>query len=129
MRNDPHPMTNPSGHELPQGSPESWASTQRSDTPRGDVPTGQTPPTGAGNPRKSRLKWIALAAVASVLVLAGEGAIAGAAWTGTHSRASSAAASQSQAATVPQITSPGSSTAQGSQALDAQAVAAMVEPV
>src|SRR5215471_5438486 len=134
MRNDPHPMTNPSGHELPQGSPESWASTQCSDTPHGDVPTGQTPPTGAGNPRKSRLKWIALAAVASVLVLAGEAAIAGAAWTGTHSRASSAAvsqsnqSSQSQAATVPQITSPGSSSAQGSQALDAQAVAAMVEP-
>ncbi len=134
MRNDAHPMTNPSGHEPPQGPPESWASIQRGDTPPGDMPTGQTPLTGAGNPRKSRIKWIALAVFASVLVLSGEGAIAGAAWTWTHFRTSSAAASQSnrssqsRVATVPQITSPGSSSGQGSQALDAQAVAAMVAP-
>ncbi len=105
---------------------ESGPSTQPVDTP-----SGHTPPAGAGKPRRPRLKWIALAALASVLVLSGEGALAGAAWTWTHSRTSSAAASQkgqSRVATVPQITSPGSSSGQAGQALDAQAIAAMVEP-
>lgn len=72
-----------------------------------------------------------MAAFASVLVLSGEGALAGAAWTWTHSRTSSAAArqsSQSRVATVPQITLPGSSSGQGDQAPDAQAIAAIVEP-
>lgn len=120
--------------EAPQGPPESWAHTQPSETPAGGMPPGHTPPTSAGNERRSRLKWISLAAFASVLVLAGEGAIAGAAWTWAHARTSSAAASpssqssQSQVSTVPQITSPGSSSGEGSQALDAQAVAARVEP-
>jgi len=119
-------MSSPSGYVPLQGPPESWASAKV-----GDTTPGQTPPTGAGSPRKPRLKWIALAALTSVLVLSVEGAIAGAAWTWAHSRSSPVAASQSsqaRVATVPQITSPGSATGQGSQALDAQAVAAMVEP-
>src|SRR5215470_14787635 len=125
MRNDAHPMSNPSGYVPPQSPPESWASAKV-----GDTTPGQTAPTG-GSPPRPRLKWIALAAFTSVLVLSVEAAVAGAAWTRTHSRSGPAAASQSsqgRVATIPQITSPGSATGRGSQALDTQAVAAMVEP-
>src|SRR5215831_9578435 len=126
MRNDAHLRTNPGGHEAPQSPRESCAPTGPADRQ-----PGHTSPTVAGGPRRSRVKWIALAAFASVLVLSGEGAIARAAWTWGHSRTSSTATgqrSQSRVSTVPQIASPATSSGQAGQPLDAQAIAAMVEP-
>ena len=129
MGTDAYPTNDPGGQEPPPGLAQSWAHTGS-----GFAPAGTSPPSGGGHRRWSKRWWIALAVFGSVLVFSGEAALVGVAWTWTHSRTSSAVAgqssqsSQSPVTTVPQITSPGGPSGQGSQALDAQAIAAKVEP-
>lgn len=115
---DADPTANLGGQQPPPAPPGGWA------TP----PPPSAPPPATGSGARSKLKWTALAVLAAIFALSTEAALIGLAWSRTHSGAAPASSSQGQVATVPQITAPGGSTGQGGQTLDAQDIAAKVEP-